>query len=55
MEKQIQKLNDLLGYLTAMCFDKPNLVEELEKPLNDLSEVISEFENLVIQKYKANS
>ena len=42
----IDKLNNVLGWLSAMAFDKPELSNELEKPLNDLSEAISEVENL---------
>lgn len=40
------KLNNVLGYLSAMAFDKPELSNELENPLNDLSEAIIEVENL---------
>jgi len=48
MKDTIQKLNDVLGHLTAMSFMRPETSEDLEKPLNDLSEAISEFENLDI-------
>jgi len=49
MKDTIQKLNDVLGHLTAMSFMRPETSEDLEKPLNDLSEAISEFENLVLK------
>ena len=39
-------LNNVLGYLTAMSFDKPELSNDLIEPLNTLSEAISEVENL---------
>ena len=42
----IDKLNNVLGWLTAMNFDKPELSNDLEEPLNALSESISEVENL---------
>lgn len=42
----IDKLNNVLGWLTAMNFDKPELSNDLEEPLNVLSEAISEVENL---------
>ena len=42
----IDKLNNTLGYLTAMSFDRPELSNDLVEPLNTLSEAISEFENL---------
>ena len=42
----IDKLNNTLGYLTAMSFDKPELSNDLVEPLNTLSEAISEVENL---------
>ena len=48
MKDTIQKLNDVLGHLTAMSFMRPETSEDLVKPLNDLSEAISEFENLGI-------
>lgn len=48
MKDTIQKLNDVLGHLTEISFMKPETSEDLEKPLNDLSEAISEFENLDI-------
>tara|TARA_R110002012_G_scaffold321091_1_gene547353 strand:- start:102 stop:362 length:261 start_codon:yes stop_codon:yes gene_type:complete len=48
MKDTIQKLNDVLGHLTAMSFMRPETSEDLEKPLNVLSEAISEFENLDI-------
>ncbi len=41
-----EKLNNVLGYLTAMSFDKPKLSNDLVEPLNTLSEAISEIENL---------
>ena len=41
-----EKLNNVLGYLTAMSFDKPELSNDLVEPLNTLSEAISEVENL---------
>ena len=41
-----EKLNNVLGYLTAMSFDKPELSNDLIEPLNTLSEAISEVENL---------
>ena len=44
----VDKLNNILGWLTAMSFDKPELSNDLEEPLNVLSEVISEVENLAI-------
>ena len=44
MKDTIQKLNDVLGHLTAMSFMRPETSEDLEKPLNYLSEAISEFE-----------
>ena len=42
----VYKLNNVLGWLTAMNFDKPELSNDLEEPLNVLSEAISEVENL---------
>lgn len=42
----IDKLNNVLGYLTAMSFDRPELSNDLVEPLNTLSEAISEVENL---------
>ena len=42
----VDKLNNALGYLTAMSFDKPELSSDLVEPLNALSEAISEVENL---------
>ena len=42
----IDKLNNTLGYLTAMSFDRPELINNLVEPLNTLSEAISEVENL---------
>jgi hypothetical protein len=42
----IDKLNNTLGYLTAMSFDRPELSNDLIEPLNTLSEAISEVENL---------
>ena len=42
----VDKLNNTLGYLTAMSFDKPELSNDLVDPLNTLSEAISEVENL---------
>ena len=42
----IDKLNNTLGYLTAMSFDRPELSNDLVEPLNTLSEAISEVENL---------
>ncbi len=42
----VEKLNNVLGYFTAMCFDKPELSNDLIEPLNTLSEAISEVENL---------
>ena len=44
----IDKLNNTLGYLTAMSFDRPELSNDLVKPLNTLSEAISEVENLTL-------
>ena len=44
----VDKLNNTLGYLTAMSFDKPELSNELAEPLNTLSEAISEVENLAL-------
>lgn len=44
----VDKLNNTLGYLTAMSFDKPELSNELVEPLNTLSEAISEVENLAL-------
>jgi len=41
-----EKLNNVLGYLIAMSFDKPELSNALVEPLNTLSEAISEVENL---------
>ena len=41
----IDKLNNVLGYLTAMSFDRPDLSKDLVEPLNTLSEAISEVEN----------
>lgn len=48
MKETIQILNDVLGHLTAMSFMRTETSEDLEKPINDLSEAISEFENLDI-------
>jgi hypothetical protein len=42
----VDKLNNTLGYLTAMSFDRPELSNDLVEPLNTLSEAISEVENL---------
>ena len=42
----IDKLNNTLGYLTAMSFDRPEISNDLVEPLNTLSEAISEVENL---------
>ena len=42
----IDKLNNTLGYLTAMSFDRTELSNDLVEPLNTLSEAISEVENL---------
>ena len=39
-----EKLNNVLGYLTAMSFDKPELSNAFVEPLNTLSEAISEVE-----------
>ena len=39
-----EKLNNVLGYLTAMSFDKPELSNDLVEPLNTLSEAISELD-----------
>jgi hypothetical protein len=44
----IDKLNNTLGYLTAMSFDRPELSNDLVEPLNTLSEAISEVENLTL-------
>jgi hypothetical protein len=44
----IDKLNNTLGYLTAMSFDRPELSNDLVEPLNTLSEAISEVENLYL-------
>ena len=41
-----EKLNNVLGWLTAMSFDRPELSKDLVEPLNLLSEAISEVENL---------
>ena len=42
----LEKLNNVLGYLTAMSFYMPEVADVLEKPLNDLSEAIGEIETL---------
>lgn len=47
----VDKLNNVLGWLTAMNFDKPELSNYLEEPLNVLSEAISEVENLAIHSF----
>lgn len=39
----IDKLNNVLGWLIAMNFDKPELTDELEEPINTLSEAINEY------------
>ena len=44
----VDKLNNVLGWLTAMNFDKPELSNDLEEPLNVLSEAISEVENIAV-------
>ena len=41
-----EKLNNVLGWLTAMSFDRPELSKDLVEPLNLLSEAISVVENL---------
>ena len=41
-----QKLNNVIGYLTAMSFDKPELSNDLEYPLNTLSEAIIDIKEL---------
>ena len=48
MKNVVGKLNNVLGWLTAMNFDKPELSNHLEEPLNVLSEAISDVENLAI-------
>lgn len=44
----VGKLNNTLGYLTAMSFYNTELSNQLVEPLNSLSEVISEVENSTI-------
>lgn len=44
----VDKLNNTLGYLTAMSFDKPELSNDLVAPLKTLSEAISEVKKLSI-------
>lgn len=48
----VVKLNNTLGYLTAMSFDKPELRNDLAEPMNILSEAISEIEELESQLKK---
>jgi hypothetical protein len=55
MKDTIQKLNDVLGHLTAISFERTETSKDLEKPLNDLSEAISEFENLNIANVSQQS
>ena len=50
-----EKLNNVLGYLTAMSFDKPELSNDLVEPLNTLSEAISEVENLSLSGLVSSS
>jgi hypothetical protein len=40
----IDKLNNVLGYLTAMSFDRPELSNDLEEPINTLSEALNLIE-----------
>ena len=47
----VDKLNNVLGWLTAMNFDNPELSNYLEEPLNVLSEAISEVENMAIHSF----
>ena len=47
MENTKQKLENVLGYLTAMSFDQPQNSTLLETPLNELSEALEEFESMV--------
>ena len=51
----VDKLNNTLGYLTAMSFDKPELSNELVEPLNTLSEAISEVENVSLSDVVSSS
>ena len=47
MKELEEKLNNVLGYLTAMAFDKPELSNILEQPLNELSEATELDNNFV--------
>ena len=46
MEEIEEKLNNVLGYLTAMSFDNPELANTLEQPLNELSEATELVNNI---------
>ena len=48
MKELEEKLNNVLGYLTAMTFDKPELADALEHPLNELSEGTDLVNNFVL-------
>ena len=47
MKELEEKLNNILGYLTAMSFDNPELASTLETPLNELSEATEIVNNFV--------
>ncbi len=48
MKELEEKLNNVLGYLTAMAFDKPELADTLEHPLNELSEATELVNNFAL-------
>jgi len=48
MKELEEKLNNVLGYLTAMSFDNPELANTLEQPLNELSEATEIVNNFVL-------
>ena len=43
----VDKLNNVLGWLTAMNFDKPELSDELEEPIKTLSEAIILLQEII--------
>jgi hypothetical protein len=48
MKELEEKLNNVLGYLTAMAFDKPELANILDQSLNELSEATELVNNFVL-------
>lgn len=43
--EKLNKLNNTLGYLTAMSFDRPELSDDLSIPIENLNELIADIEN----------